>query len=105
MAGKRFLERARDVVTTEEVDDVLADKRRGEERKSLEVVPVHVTEEQPRFDGHFSKQTLSQEAQARAAIQNNQCVAGPNLVAAGVAAKLNRIGSGRGDASADTPHL
>ena len=34
-----------------------------------------------------------------------QDVAGPHLVAARVAAELDGVGSGRGDASADTPHL
>ena len=105
LARERFLERARDIVTTKKMDDVLADKRRCKERKALDVVPVHVTEKQPCFDGHLGEQTLAQKAQSCASIQNDQCVAGPNFIAAGIAAILNRIGSGRGDASSDTPHL
>jgi hypothetical protein len=105
LARERFFECARDVVTTEKMDDVLADKRRRKERKALDVVPMHMAKEKPRFDGHLGKQTLAQQPQSRAAIQNDQCVAGPNLIAARIAAILNRIGSGRGDASADTPSL
>ena len=46
LAGERLLERARDVVAAVEVDDVARDERGIEEREALDVVPVHVAEEE-----------------------------------------------------------
>ena len=70
LPGEGLLERARDVVAAVQVDGVAAHERRVEEGEALDVVPVHVAEEDVRLERHLGRQLLAEEPKPRAAVQD-----------------------------------
>ena len=77
----------------------------GEERKSVDVVPVHVAEEDVSFDGHLAEQVQTQQAKPRTPIQHNQNVAAPHLDAARVSSHIQGVRTRDWYASANAPEL
>ena len=103
LARERLLEGARHVVAAVEVDDVPRHERGIEEREALDVIPVHVAEEEMRSDRHVLQQRLAEEAQARAAVEDEEELARPHFHAARVAADADGVRSRARDAAPDAP--
>src|SRR5687767_5901545 len=85
------------------MDDVARYERRVEERKPLDVVPVHVAEEEMRRERHLLQHALAEETESRAPIEDEHGLPRAHLDAARVASDTDRIWSRGRDAPADTP--
>jgi hypothetical protein len=85
------------------VEHVARDERGLEERKALDVVPVHVAEEHVGRQRHLVQELLAEQAQPCAAVEDEDRFAQAQLDAARVAADLHRAWSGRRNAAANAP--
>jgi hypothetical protein len=103
LTRERFFERARDVVAAIQVNRISGDERRIEERKALNVIPMHVAEEDVRGERHLLEKLLAQQPKAGAAVENQEQLAGAHFDAAGVASDFDGVGAGRRNAAAYSP--
>lgn len=98
-----LFERSRHVVAAIQVEHVARHERGLEERETLDVVPVHVAEEHVSFERHLAKELLPEESQPRAAVEDEDGLAGPHLDAAGVSSDLGSARPRCGNAAANSP--
>src|SRR5260370_2167349 len=103
LTGEGLLESARNVVAPVQMEDIACNECRLEKREALNVIPVHVAEEHVRDEGHLLQKLLAEQTQPRAAIEDQNCLAGAELYAARVAPSLDGVWPWGGDAPANSP--
>ena len=106
LAGQDVMQRTAAAFGAIDCDGVPFDKGRSEERKTLNVIPVRMAEENVRVDGFLAlrHQLGGQPARTGAAVENKKIAVGSRqLDARGVAAEVVRARSGSGDRPSGTP--
>src|SRR6202030_3696916 len=74
LSGKHFMQRAAAAFGAIDRDGVAFDKRRPEERKTLNVIPVRMSNENVRFEGFLASthQRRGEPVRTGAAVKNQQ---------------------------------